>query len=209
MSVHAQRLGCLAMTLICFLAIATSVNAQQTTDANQTSNANQTNNPNANVNYEIELTLLTTTNEASRLPTRFEAIGRQLQSGEKKNHRVATTFIHRVQSGKSLEVRGIAGNIFNLPQGVDTPAFYEFTVGRIVAGADRVDVNQFRFGTRVPVTTGKAASGDGGFPVINYEPTGITSSFNVRENVPTLVGTLTLQGAGEMLAVVMTVRRAS
>lgn len=214
MSFYTRRLNCLVIALMCLFAMANQAGAQQANNSSQTNNSNQANTNNQtnrvgeSVNYEIELTLLTTTNETSRLPARFEAIGRQLQNGEKKNHRVATTFIHRVQSGKGLEVRGIAGNIFDLPQGVDTPAFYEFVISRISANAGSADVNQFRFGTRVPVTTGKAASG-GGFPVTNYEPTGITSSFSVRENVPTLIGTLTLQGAGEMLAVVMTVRRAS
>ncbi len=165
------------------------------------------------VNYDVEVHLLAATTGGERLPARLEAVARQLSASvTDTNFRVAATFLHRVKDGGNLEVKGIAGALFQAAPNTNTPTFYEFSLFR-VNGSDSVtnniiDVQNVRFGLRVPIVAGAPREG-GGFPVIQYEPVGITTSISFRENTPTVVGTITTPNNNELLVIVVTVRRAA
>jgi len=55
------------------------------------------------------------------------------------------------------------------------------------------------------VSGDKAAQG---YPVIQYEDTGINTQMSVREGEPTLVGTLNTSRPGQLFALVITIKRA-
>ena len=51
-------------------------------------------------------------------------------------------------------------------------------------------MGKLRFGLQVPVQTATAGAKDGkaGYPVIQYQDTGLTAEMSVREGTPTVVG---------------------
>lgn len=165
------------------------------------------------VNYDVEVSILAaTTSGNEKLPARLDAVARQLNASlTNTNFRVAATFLHRVKEGGTLQVKGVAGALFQATANTNTPTFYEFSLERVEgskAANGTIEVQIARFGLRVPVATGGTSRQDGGFPVISYEPVGITTSLSFRENTPTIVGTITTPNSNESLVIVVTMRRA-
>ncbi|MCP9495084.1 MAG: hypothetical protein MSG64_11610 [Pyrinomonadaceae bacterium MAG19_C2-C3] len=164
------------------------------------------------VNYDVEVNILAATPSGNeRLPARLDAVARQLNASlTNTNFRVAATFLHRVKEGGNLEVKGVAGALFQAAPNANTPTFYEFSLSRVNANEGvtngMIDVQNARFGLRVPITVGGTSGQGGGFPVINYEPVGITTSLGFRENTPTIVGTITTPNSNELLVIVVTMR---
>ncbi len=199
-------LVCLVV-IICVQMFVFAVQAQQVNESNQQVDS---------INYEVELNLLAANDagdasRADKLPASFDAITRQLRSSLGiSNFRVATTLLHRVREGGNMEVKGVAGALFQAPENSATPTFYEFTMAGVKAVNNQaIDITLFRFGLRVPIVMGQSqGKGDGGFPVINYEPTGITTRTSVRENTPTIIGTVTTTRANDLLVLVLTIKRA-
>ena len=61
----------------------------------------------------------------------------------------------------------------------------------------------------MPIVSG-TSTGDGNtqaFPVINYQPAGITTKISLREGSPTIVGTLNTNRPDQTLILVISVRR--
>jgi len=166
------------------------------------------------VNYDVEVNILAATPSGNeKLPARLDAVARQLNASlTNTNFRVAATFLNRVKDGGNLEVKGVAGALFQAAANPNTPTFYEFSLFRVNASEGvtngTIDVQSARFGLRVPVVTGGASGQGGSFPVIQYEPVGITTSLGFRENTPTIIGTITTQSSNELLVIVVTMRRA-
>ena len=165
------------------------------------------------VNYDVEVNILAaTTGGNERLPARLDTVARQLNASlTNTNFRVAATFLHRVKDGGNLEVKGVAGALFQATPNANTPTFYEFSLTRVNGSEgtnSTIEVQNARFGLRVPVAIGGTSRQDGGFPVINYEPVGVTTSLSFRENTPTIVGTITTPNSNELLVIVVTMRRA-
>jgi hypothetical protein len=164
---------------------------------------------------EIQLHLLTATNESAErnMPQALESVVRQLRSTiNLNNYRVAATFTNRIKSGGNLEVKGI------LPPEVFTPftnmsGFYEFTLMQInLAGEGdnrAIDITRFRFNLRLPVVTGMNRAETPATPVIGYELAGLTTELGLREGTPSVVGTMTTSKAGQLLVLVITVKRAA
>lgn len=63
--------------------------------------------------------------------------------------------------------------------------------------------------SRVPVQTGATVASTGNFPVplINYEPTGLHTDISLNEGEPVVVGTLNVGPSGDVLVVVISVKR--
>ena len=173
------------------------------------------------INYEAQLHLLMASNEAdarASLPPALEAVARQLRASLPfASYRLAGTFLYRVKDNGSIEVNGV-GNFALIPTAAapTVPVFYGFSLARLRQSADasgqqQVNIERLRFSLRLPVTTGvsRAEGNAQSFPVINYEPTGISTEISLREATPTIIGTLSTSRADEVMVLVLTVRRAA
>lgn len=175
---------------------------------------------------EVQLHLLIASNKASegaRVPASLDTTIKQLRNElPLSNYRLGATFLHRVKSGRPLEVKGTGGLVQFGPAvpspgavSSNSPTFYQFTLAPVEmkvneAGQPVVSINNFRIGMRVPIVTSQVSSGNsstGGFPVIQYEDTGITTGLSVREGEPVVVGTLYVGPEGEAVIVILTARR--
>ncbi|MCA1591175.1 MAG: hypothetical protein LC754_00650 [Acidobacteria bacterium] len=173
------------------------------------------------VNQEVQLYLLSASNEQglrTQLPSSMDGVLKQLKASLPfTNFRLATTFLNRVKDGGTLEVSGVGTlSISSLPGNSTSPTFYRFTLERVKLATDSngqqiVQIPHFRFSLRVPIQTASvrpdnSASG-AGFPVIQYEDTGISTEMSVREGEPTVVGTITTSRPDELFVLVISVKR--
>jgi hypothetical protein len=169
------------------------------------------------INYEIQLHLLVASNEAGEkgnVPQSLEAIVRQLKSSLSfANYRLAATFVNRIKDGGTLESRGlIPANLFTPAPTTFVPeAAYEFTLFKIKLDDDltNIDIPKFRFGLQLPVITGmiRGEANAPPTPNINFQPASINTELNLREDKPTIVGTMNTARSDQMLVLVITVRR--
>lgn len=175
--------------------------------------------PRPGINYEVQLHLLLAANESSEkgsLPQSLDSIVRQLRASLVfSNYRLAATFLNRVKDGGALEVRGIIPSRAFTP-GPATPGqpiFYEFTLSAVrldtEAAEPVIQIPKLRFGLQVPIVTGMSHSegSTASYPVINYNPVGITTEMSFREGAPTVIGTLNTNRPDEMLVLVVSVKR--
>ena len=170
--------------------------------------------PVAEQSFDVSLHLVLGSNEGARgeMPSELSAVTKQIRSNFGfSNYRLASTFLGRISNSGSFEYKSV-GNVFGPPSTADAQTFLEWSLGdfRTVpasVGPDSVQARAFRFGAKVPVVVGPAA-GDGtkGAP-IQYESIGVTvGKFGVKQNAPTLIGTLNLPGTSGTIFLIMTVR---
>jgi hypothetical protein len=173
------------------------------------------------INHEVQLYLLVASDapgERSNIPQLLDGAVRQLKDTLPfANYRLASTFVDRVRDGGTLEVSGVGGfPLVTTPANSNTPTFFTFSLGGVllVRGADDqpfIQVGRFRFGLKVPIQTSITHSegNNTGYPVINYQDTGISTELSVREGVPTIVGTLAANRPNESYVLVLTLKRTS
>ncbi|HEY8226871.1 MAG TPA: hypothetical protein VIG25_16435 [Pyrinomonadaceae bacterium] len=187
---------------------AAAVKAQQTSQAFD-----------SEVNLDTQLYLIVATNsdvDDSRLPAALDSVIKQLRSALPfKNYRLAATLVNRVRNEGRLDLRWIGGP-FAAPSGTATaatPSFSEFKVGAVkllrnAEGNPVVQMQRFSFGARIPIVTGTNVAQTGtGFPVINYENTGLNTDISLREGEPVVVGTLNAGPSGDAIILVVSARR--
>ena len=207
--------------LLCALAftLCAAASAQEAEAARQQSQ--QGGAARAEVNHEVQLHLLVTAEGAEgagRVPQSLEGVVRQLKASlPQSEYRLAATFINRIRDGGSFELRTVAGTLVGAGAGPNQlpPGTFQISLSgvRLVDAAtsqSSVNIQQFRFGMKVPLPTGQtaaAADKSGSYPVFQYEDAGVNTQLNVREGEPTLVSTLNTSRPGQLFAIVITVRR--
>ncbi len=170
------------------------------------------------INYEIQLYLLVASNtsaERNNLPRALDGVVRQLKATLPFNtYRLTTTFLSRVGNGSNLEVKGIVGGSPFATAASAVPTFYEFTLTNVrmvtdTDGQQLVRISAFRFGQRVPVQTSttRAEGSTTGFPVIQYEPTGITTQVSLHEGTPAIIGTSPTGQSDELFVLAASIKR--
>lgn len=193
---------------LCLLAGNRNVQAQEQADSE--------------TNLETQLYLIVGTNQdvdEPRLPSTLDPIIKQLRATLPfKNYRLAATLINRVKNEGRLELSWIGGPMAAAASAPATltPTFSQFKVRQVKIvrdseGRQVVQMLGFNFGTRVPIQSGAvAASGSGpggGFPVINYENTGVATDISMRESEPVIVGTLNVGPSGDAIILVVSAKR--
>ena len=93
-----------------------------------------------------------------------------------------------------------------------TPSIFQLSLAvkslEDAPGGRYVRVQPFKLGLKIPIQTTSAYPERGqGYPVIEYEDTGLNTQMSVREGEPTLVGTLNTSRPGQLFVIVITVRR--
>jgi len=170
-------------------------------------------------NLDTQLYMLIATNQDvddTKLPAALDSVVKQLRASLPfKNYRLAATLINRVKNEGRLNLKWIGGPLFTTATSASagTPSFNEFSVNSVKlvrngSGREYIRMDQFRFGARVPIQTSQTVASTGaGFPVINYEPTGLGTDISIREGEPAIVGTLNVGPSGDAIILVMTARR--
>ena len=215
----ARRLAVLPLvTLILFATLSDSATALGQGSSSQSAGASD--GKLDKINFEVQLHLLVASNErgeTGNIPQSLEAVVKQLKSSLPfANYRLAATFVNRVKDGGTLEVKGVVSSdsFTNAATNPFSQTFYEFTLFQVKSGGDganqpSIDITKFRFGLRLPITTGvsHAEGTTASYPIINYEPTGITTEMTLREGTPTVVGTMTTSRPGQILILVVSIKR--
>lgn len=178
----------------------------------QTDEKNQVEQP----SYEILLQVLVASNNpgGDKLPPSLAGTVKKLKSEYQfTNYNLAATFLERLSLNGIVEHKGLLNQL-----GQDQQKDLYFTDWNLsglrpalnVKGQNVINFQTFRFGARVPIVVSvvKDAKGDDN-RVINYESIGVTvNRFNLPENAPTIVGSMSTQKIDEFIFLVLTVRRA-
>ncbi len=163
----------------------------------------------AGPSYEAALHVLLGSDQTKggdTLPPALAPIARQVRSDFGPiSLKVVETHLGRLSNNGALEYKGVSSGYM---PGVDVgaPIFVDWRLVNLMsaqnaAGQNVYQFQSFRFGARVPVRIGEGAA------PINYESIGLTlDRFNVRDGVPTLVGTLTQPKTDGTLFLVLTVK---
>lgn len=173
-------------------------------------------------NLDLQLYLVLATNrdvEDERLPANLDPVVKRLkESLNFKHYNLTATFLNRVKNNGTLDVSWIGGPFaIHGSTAQSSPSFSQFT-SRVrifpVDGQDIVRLNDFRFGTRVPIVIGQAAATNASstiapFPNINYEPVGLRTDLSMREGSMIVAGTLNVGPSGDALVVIVSARRAN
>lgn len=168
--------------------------------------------------FDVSLQLVIGSNDAgqrSDLPSNLSTISKQLKTNFAfSNYRVAGTLLGRISDTGTFEYRSVS-NILGQESAAGSPTFLEWTMANFrslptAKGQPGFQAQTFRFGARVPVITGNFKDEAGkSNPVINYEQIGVTfSKLGLAENVPTLLGSLSLPGTTGTIFLVITIRSA-
>ena len=172
-------------------------------------------------NLDAQLYLILATNretEDGRIPLALDSVMKRLhESLTFKHYSLAGTFVNRVRNGGRLDVSWVGGP-FLVPASPMTsnPSFCQFTalvkLSADQGGLEVVRMNDFRFGSRVPIVTAPAnattASTTGMvLPAVNYEPIGLRTDISMREGTPVVAGTLNMGPSGDAIVVVVAARR--
>ena len=175
------------------------------------------------VNLDAQLYLILATNkdvEEGTIPLPLNPIVKQLrESLTFKHYALAGTMVNRVRNNGHLDVSWIGGPFLVPPSTMTTnPSLSQFTaIVRLVSdenGREVIRLDEFRFGTRVPIVVGQsgptvASTGVAPLPIISYEPIGLRTDISIHEGVPVIAGTLNMGPSGDALIVVIAARRAN
>jgi len=172
----------------------------------------------AETNFEVQTHVLITAEGAdatSKVPQALDNVVRQLKSMlPPADYKLAATFVNRVKDDGGFDVKSAGASPFG-PARADplTPTIFQLSLTvkafEDASGGRHVRVQPFRLGLKIPIQT-SSVFGDKpgqGYPVIQYEDTGLNTQMSVRESVPTLVGTLNTSRPGQLFVIVLTVRR--
>jgi hypothetical protein len=163
-------------------------------------------------NLEIELYLLTASDamvSGSKVPKALEPVVRQLRATLPfESYRLTATMLNRTKNGGHVEVKGVGATPFSKVN-APAPLFSEYAIGGVklkpdTAGQSIVELSNFRFGARIPVQTYQGSAS-----AIQYESTGISTGFSMREGEPVIVGTLNVGQSGESFILVVSAHRTS
>ena len=166
--------------------------------------------------YEVLLQVLVASNQPNndKMPPSLAGIVKKLKSEYSfSNYNLAATFLERISLNGVIEHKGLLNQ---LAQDQEKDIYFtEWNLGGLrpalnAKGQNVINFQNFRFGARVPVVTSvvKDAKGDNN-RVIQYEPIGVSvNRFNLPENAPTIVGSMSTQKTDEFVFLVLTVRRA-
>ena len=174
------------------------------------------------VNFDIQLYLILASNrevEDNKLPVVLDPIVKRLRDSLAfKHYNLAATFLNRVKNNGKLDVSWVGGPfaIHGSPAQTN-PSFSQFTsLVRVVtddSGHEVLRLNEFRFGTKVPIVVGQTtttvANTGGGFPTVSYEPVGLRTDLSLREGSLVIAGTLNVGPSGDALVVVISAKRAA
>ncbi|HKP35803.1 MAG TPA: hypothetical protein VJT71_03005 [Pyrinomonadaceae bacterium] len=175
----------------------------------------------SDANFETQLYLILATNRDApegKMPVVLQPVLNRLhETLSFKHYSLAASFLNRVKHNGRLEMTWVGGPLLApaaSPMG--NPSFNQFTaVVRMVSeenGRQLVRMEDFRFGSRVPIITAQinpssASTNATSYPTINYESVGLRTAISMAEGVPVIAGTLIVGPSGDAIIVVISAKR--
>ena len=215
--ISTRRHRVIFLALCCVLTIMASTAFAQ--DSSQPARSSAVREDETNLDTQLYLILATNREtEDGRIPVALDAVMKRLHEALTfKHYSLAGTFVNRVRNNGRLDVSWVGGP-FVVPANSMTsnPSFSQFTalvkLSADQGGLEVVRMNDFRFGSRVPIVTAPAnattASTTGMvLPAVNYESIGLRTDISMREGVPVIAGTLHMGPSGDAIVVVVAARR--
>jgi len=171
------------------------------------------------INLDTQLYMIVGSNQEGsdeRIPASLEAVIKELHASLPfKNYRLSATLMNRVKTDGHLDLHWIGGPVIERAASTTaTPSFSDFFVRQVrlsqnSQGQDVINMDGFRFGSRIPIQTSAAVAANGTtVPSISYEQTGLNTDISMREGVPVIVGTLNAGPSGDAIILVVSARRA-
>jgi len=174
-------------------------------------------------NVDTQLYVILATNrdvDAGKIPASLDPIIKRLRESLPFEHySLAGTFLNRVKNNGRVDVNEV-GRPFLVGStpatGVNNPSFNQFFAEVHLAtdgnGNDIVRLNNFKFGSRVPIVTSQFQTTNASLAVqpiaqINYEQVGLHTDISMREGTPVIAGTLHVGPQGDAIVVVVSARR--
>lgn len=151
---------------------------------------------------------------AAKLPKNLSALTTIL--GEHysfSRYHLANTFIGRVGNTGAIEYKSLT-DIFGKSTEVEMPTFLNWNLAglRSLSGEREsvgLQLEQFRFGARVPIRMQHTSEDGKTSGTMVYEPVGLTvNRLVLPENRPTMIGTISLPKTNGTVFLVLTIRRA-
>ena len=155
------------------------------------------------ITHRVQLQFLVASNNANPktrtdYPTSLESVVKQLKPPFKKHYLVAT-YLYNVADNSAFEVKDVTYAPFEGEGGLH-PMFFDLGITAIGLNTnDSVHISRFRFAASQRIALGSTA------PLVETVGTGITTELNLREGVPTIVGTITNGLSEAVLVLVITV----
>lgn len=175
-------------------------------------------------NLDTQLYLILATNregEDGKIPAALlPVVARLRETLGFKHYSLAASFLNRVKHNGTLEMTWVGGPLLAPSQSpMGNPSFNEFTarvrLENDLSGRQVIQMNNFRFGSRVPIITAQATTTNvstnspSAFPVISYQPVGLRTDISMPEGVPVIAGTLNVGPSGDAIIVVVSARKAN
>lgn len=162
------------------------------------------------VDYEVQLYMLVASQNVTTygsVPAVLRPLVGQLRNSLGfENYGVALTTLNRLRSNQGLSANGATRGLPapTTANGI-APTLFTYTIDRARAATDEagqsiVQLERFVMNLRAPL----AGFGTGS---IDYQNVGFTTSVSLRENTPTVIGTLTTSRPDEILVLAAQVRR--
>jgi len=163
--------------------------------------------------YEVVLHVVVASDnstEKGKLPPQLSSVVGKLKNDYSySNYSLAATFLERISASGII---GHTGILNQLKQTNDEKIYFSdwgltgLKAGKDEKGKNLIQFQTFNFGAKVPVVTAINGKGDG-VEVVNYENIGVRiTRFNLPENTPTIIGSLSTQKTDEFIFLVLTVR---
>ncbi len=189
-----------ALFLICFSSFSNSFA--------QTENTRQ-----SEPSYEVVLQILIASNNSaakSNIPANLsETVNKFKKNFTFADYQLLSTNVQRIANTGSLSHKSLLNE---LSRNSDESVFSKWYLNGLrketdFKGKNRISFQSFTFDARIPVKTENINQDSRTIPVINYESIGVSlQRFNVPENSPTLIGTLAMPKADEIIFFVLTVK---
>jgi len=208
--------------VLCLMAKASNIQAQDSSTSQAATKQAEPRNDETNLDTQLYLIIGTNQDVVdSKPPAVLDNVLKELRTTLPfKNYRLAATLLNRVKNEGRLEVKWIGGPLASSSTATLTPTFTNFTIKQIRLvrasdGGQMIQMQGFNFGARVPIQTAQVVASTnppgsfptGGFPTINYEPTGVATDISLREGEPVIVGTLTVGTTNEAIILVVSAKR--
>jgi hypothetical protein len=210
------------MVGVCIVALCAVAPAALAQDSNQTPRPAAQREDDTNLDTQLYLILATNRDgEDGKVPAVLQpVINRLRETLGFKHYSLAASFLNRVKHMGTLEMTWVGGPLLAPSQSpMGNPSFNEFTarvrLERDANGRPVIQMNDFRFGSRVPIVTAQATTTNAStnapsaFPVISYQPVGLRTDISMPEDVPVIAGTLNVGPSGDAIIVVVSAKKSN
>lgn len=161
--------------------------------------------------YEVMMQMLIASNDSTKkneIPENLtETVNQFKKNFTYSNYRIISSTFQRVENKGNIVYRSLLNEI---SPDAGQSVFQDWRLENLETNAsseNRVSFQRFSFQARIPVTYVSFNESKSSTPITNYENIGVTlQKFNLPENTPTLISTLSTPPNNQMIFFILTVK---